>query len=256
MDPNNLVTYKAAVWDVMQLIFENFNDHQLHCVIYFDSHIDKILLEKAIDMSLDAFPIIRSRFVEKSYFKFPYWEDCKFTSEDMINMIETENIKKTIEKLIVFKTKETCGPQIMFNIIRNREYDSLCIVMNHMISDGVGFKQYLYMLSSMYSHLKSDPNYISDIKMGSRSANQVFKKFSILDKTKILSASSKLSKYDSGAIFPLEGDNDNPFIVIRKVLPERFMLIKSFAKENSATLNDVFLATYIRSLQKISCCLV
>jgi|GEM_PF-4640715 len=117
MSKNNMVTYKAAVWDVMQLMFEKFNDHQLHCVVYFDSHIDKACLKKAIDMSLDSFPIIRSRFVEKSYFKFPYWEDCKFTSEDMVNMIETENIEKAIEKFIIYKTKETHGPQMMINII-------------------------------------------------------------------------------------------------------------------------------------------
>lgn len=251
MKKNDNISYKAEVWDVMQLMFENYNDHQLHCVIYLDSHIDEKCLKKAVDMSARAFPIIRSRFVEKSYFKFPYWEDCKFTSEDMVAMIETENIEMAIGKLIVFKIKETCGPQIKFNIIRNSDIDSICIIMNHMISDAAGFKQYLYMLSSMYSHLKSDPNYTSDIKMGSRSTKQIFKRFNILDKIKILSASAQLSKYDSGAVFPFEGDKNNPFVVIRKILPERFLFIKDYAKENNATLNDVLLAAYIRALHKV-----
>ncbi|MDD3223610.1 MAG: WS/DGAT domain-containing protein [Clostridium sp.] len=248
---NNTITYKAQVWDIMQHLFGKFNDHQLHCVIYFDSHIDEKCLKKAVDISANTFPIIRSKFVEKSYFKFPYWEDCKFTSEDIVKIIETENPEKVIEKSIAVKIKENSGPQIIINVIRDRKCDSLCIVMNHMISDAAGFKEYLYRLSSIYSHLKDNYNYALDTKMGLRSTKQIFKNFSALDKMKILGASSKLSKYDSGTVFPLVGDNSNPFIETRKISRERFLLIKTYAKRNKVTINDVLLATYIRSLYKV-----
>ena len=251
MSKSKIVTYKAAIWDVMQHIFRKFNDHQLHCVIHFDTHIDESCLKKAVNISTDAFPILRSKFVEKSYFKFPYWEDCKFTSEDIVKIIETEAAEKAIEKLIVSRTRENFGPQIMINVMRCAESDSLCIVMNHMVSDGVGFKEYLYMLSSIYSHLKSDPNYMLDIKMGSRSTNQIFKNFNISDKFKILLTSGKLSKYDSGVIFPLEGDNSNPFILVRKIPREKFCLMRTYAKINNATINDALLSAYIRALYKV-----
>lgn len=251
MPKNNIVKYKAATWDIMQHIFRKFNDHQLHCVIHFDTHMDESCLRKAVDMSTDAFPILRSKFVEKSYFKFPYWEDCYFTSENIVKMIKTENIEKTIEKLIVAKTRENFGPQIMINIIRSSKSDSLCIIMNHMVSDGVGFKEYLYMLSLIYSHLKNNADYVLDIKMGSRSTSQIFKKINILDKIKILLTSTKLSKYDSGVIFPLEGDKRNPFILIRKIPREKVLLIKNCAKTNKATINDALLSAYIRALYKV-----
>ncbi|WP_309447924.1 WS/DGAT domain-containing protein [Clostridium sp.] len=251
MSKNNMVTYKAATWDVMQHIFRKFNDHQLHCVIHFDTHIDESYLKKAVNISIGAFPILGCKFVEKSYFKFPYWEDCKFTSEDIVKIIEAETIEKTIEKLIVVKTRENFGPQIMINVIRSVKSDSLCIIMNHMLSDGVGFKEYLYMLSSIYSYLKSNPNYVLDMKMSSRGTNQIFKKFNILDKIKILTTSAKLSKYNSGVVFPLEGDNNNPFILVRKIPREKFILIKAYAKTNNATINDVLLTAYIRSLCKV-----
>jgi len=251
MSKNNMATYKAVTWDIMQNIFKNFNDHQLHCVINFDTHIDEDCLKKAVNISIDALPILRCKFVEKSYFKFPYWQDCKFTSENIVKMIKTEAIENTIQKLIVVKTKEDFGPQIIINIIRSGESDSLCIVMNHMVSDGVGFKEYLYMLSSIYSNLKSNPNYVLDIKMGSRSTNQIFKNFSISDKLKILLTSAKLSKYDSGVVFPLEGDNSNPFILIRKIPRERFLLMRTYAKANNATINDILLSAYIRALYKV-----
>lgn len=246
------MTYKAVSCDVIQKIFEKFNDHQLHCVIHFDGYIDENYFRRAVDMSADVFPIIRSKFIEDSNFKFPYWKDCKFTNLDMVKTIQTSNIEKTIEKLIVFKTKEKFGPQVIINIVRGRKSDSLCIIMNHMISDAAGFKEYLYMLGLIYSNLKNNPNYVLHIKkMGSRSMKQIFKCFNTLDKFKILLTSAKISKYNNGFIFPLEGDENNPFIVTRKISRERFILIKNYAKKNNATINDALVAAYLRVLSKM-----
>lgn len=243
--------YKAVVWDVMQLMFQKFNDHQLHSVIYFDSQLDEDCIKKSVDMSLDAFPIIRCKFVEKSCFKFPYWEDYNFKSDDMVNLVKTEDIEGAIKKLIVFNINETLGPQMRFNIIRSSKRDVLCIVFNHMIADAAGFREYLYMLSSIYSNLKKNPGYVCNYSMGSRSVKQVFKRFSFSDKLKILKASSHLSKYNTGAFFPLEGDMNHPFIERYKISREKFFRIKAYAKNNDATINDVLLAAYMRSLSKV-----
>jgi NRPS condensation-like uncharacterized protein len=254
MSKNNTKKYKAVVWDIMQFMFSDFNDHQLHCVMKFDSHIDENYLKKTIDMSANIFPIIKCKFVEKSYFKFPYWEECTFTSKEMVRMVETENVEENIEKCIVYKTKEHEGPQLRVNIIRSKSYDCLCIIMNHMVCDAAGFKEYLYMLSSIYSNLKKDIYYKPDFVMGSRSIKQLFSKFSILDKIKILFSSSQLSKYSSGIVFPLKGDINNPFIVKHKISKDRFLFIKAYAKKNNSTINDIILTAYIRALRKVLNC--
>lgn len=246
----NSKVYKAEVWDVMQFMFGKFNDHQLHSEIHFDAHIDEALLKKAVDKSAEVFPIISCKFVEDSFIKFPHWEDCGFNSEQMVKVIHTENIEDEIKKLIVFKTEEFQGPQLMVNIIRSSKRDSLWIVMNHMISDAAGLREYLYMLSSIYSNLKSGRDYTPGSKIKSRSAGQVFSKFSFSDKFKILFSSAKLSKYRGKLVFPLQGDNSNPFIVKHKIPRERFLYVKSYAKENNATVNDAILAAYIRALSK------
>lgn len=246
--------YKVVVWDIMQFMFRRFNDHQLHCVMKFDSHIDVNCFKKAVDMSVEAFPIIRCKFVEKSYFKFPYWQDCDFASDDIVRIVEIENIEEEIQRRIVFRTKEFEGPQLRINILRSKSYDCFCIIMNHMICDAAGFKEYLYMLSSIYSHLKKDVNYKPSFTMGSRSTKQIFNKFTILDKIKILLSSAQLSKYDSGVVFPLEGDNNNPFIITHKISRDRFLFIKAYAKEKNSTINDIILAAYIRALYKVLKC--
>jgi NRPS condensation-like uncharacterized protein len=249
---NNVTRYKAEVFDIMQCIFSSFNDHQLHCVINFNKHIDDICLKRAVDMSSRVFPLIKCRFVQK--WRVAYWEECDFTSEDIVKIFETENPETEIEKLVVFKTDETIGPQIRINIARSQACDSICIIINHMLCDANGFKEYLYMLSSIYSHLIKDVNYKSDFIMGSRSAQQIFKQFSIFEKVKVLFSSAKLSKYDSGVEFKFEGDTNNPFIAKHNISSDRFLSIKSYARKNNATINDVILTAYIRVLHKFLNC--
>lgn len=254
MPQNNTKTYKAEVWDIMQLMFGAFNDHQLHCVIKFDSHIDVNCLKRAVDMSIDTIPIIKCRFVEQSYFKFPYWEDGGFTSENIVRLFETENIDEELQKHITFKTREFVGAQLRLDILRNKACDCLCIIMNHMVCDGAGFKEYLYMLSAVYSQLKNNVCYKHEFVIGSRSFRQILSKFSIFDKVKILLSSDQLKKYDSGVVFTLKGNENSPFIVKHKISCGRFLFIKNYAKENNSTINDVVLAAYIRALNKVLKC--
>lgn len=240
--------YKAETWDIMQFMFEKFNDHQLHCVIELDSHIDENCLKKAVYMSTWEFPLVICKFVEKK--SSPYWQSCKFTTDDIVRIIETEKVHEEIEKCIVLKTDTFKGPQLRINIIRSSTRDCLCIIINHMLCDAAGFKDYLYMLSSIYSNLKDNPGYTPNFQMSSRSAKQVLDNFSDLDKVKIFFSSSQVSKYNGGIYFPLEGDNNNPFVVIHKITKDRVRFIKKYAKESKTTINDIVIASYIRALQK------
>lgn len=65
---------------------------------------------------------------------------------------------------------------------------------------------------------------------------------------KILKSSSEVSKYNTGVYFNLQGDNSNPFIVKCKIPKEDFLSMKDYSKKNNVTINDMLLASYIRSL--------
>lgn len=244
----DLKRYKAETWDIMQFMFGKFNDHQLHCVIEFDNHIDENCLKKAVYMSTWVFPLVTCRFVEKH--SPPYWESCNFTTDDFVKIVETENVHEEIEKCIVQKTYTFKGPQLKINIIRSNTYDCLCIIINHMLCDAAGFKDYLYIVSSIYSNLKSNPAYTPNFQISSRSVKQVLDNFGDLDKVKIFFSSSQLSKYKGDVYFTLEGDNNSSFIVIHKITENRFKFIKKYAEETKTTINDIVLAAYIRALHK------
>lgn len=245
--------YKVEVWDVIQFIFSSFNDHQLHCIIDFKNHIDEECLKKAVDMSVEGLPLIKCRYVE-GWFR-SYWEECDYTVEDIVKIIKSSNIQEDVSKLITFRPDEFKGPQLRVYIIRGKDSDSICIILNHMISDGVGMKEYVYNLSSIYSNLINNKNYKVDItRIGSRSSKQVLNQFNFKDKINMLSSSAKLSKYNSGKYFKLEGDKSNPFIIFHNIPRDRFLEIKKFSKKTNSTVNDVLMATYIRVIDKFLNC--
>ena len=46
--------FPAQLWDQMQFFFQEYNDHQLHAVIYFRGLIDRERIRKAVLLSMEA----------------------------------------------------------------------------------------------------------------------------------------------------------------------------------------------------------
>jgi NRPS condensation-like uncharacterized protein len=244
MTKTSLRRYKVETWDIMQFLFARFNDHQVRSVIRFDTHINEERLKQAVDRLAIFFPLIRCRFCESTH--HPYWEEIGFTADDIVFLKETENADEEIQKAICLKINTFEGPQFRILVVRNDKADVLCVIINHMLCDGEGFKEVLYLLSSIYSHLENNPAY----SLGSRSVQQVIRTFGWRDKTKIIFQRYGLSRHNNSIKFEIEGDRNAPFIVTRTIPRDRFHTIKAYAKQYGTTVNDVLLAAYIRSLHK------
>lgn len=78
------------------------------------------------------------------------------------------------------------GPQIRLTLVRKTEKDILCVVVNHMICDGAGLKEYLYLLASLHNQLYAQPDYIPVLTAGPRSALTVLKRLSPREKLQTL----------------------------------------------------------------------
>jgi NRPS condensation-like uncharacterized protein len=241
--------FKVEASDVLQYLFGKYNDHQIHCVINFYAHIDVNCLKRAVDLSVAIVPLLRCRFVEKS--GRPYWQEGGYTADDMVKLVDSEPGRHQIQRLLTAKTEEFEGPQLKVNVIRNKEFDALCVIVNHMVCDAAGFKEYLYLLGSIYTHIKDHPDYRPDGAPVSRSLNQVFRRFGPVDKIKILFDRYDMSKHNSNAVFQLEGDNNNPFILTHTISRQRFHALKAYARKYHATMNDMILSAYIRTLQGV-----
>ncbi len=239
--------YNAEIWDTMQYIFSDFNDHQIHCVINFDNHIDELCLKKSLKKSKQLFPLIGANYVE-TFFK-AYWQEGDFNVDDIVKIIETKYPENEIENFVVSRTYENIGSQVLLLIARSEIKDSICIIINHMLCDGAGFKDYIAIVASIYSSFKAGED-IKAFEIGSRNLEAVFNNYNIFKKIKILSSSSKLSKYNSKVSMVFDKGTEKPFIVRQDIDKGNFIAIKKYAKAMNATVNDIIVAAYIRVLDK------
>lgn len=237
--------FKSEAFDVFQFLSEEYkyNDHQLHCVLQFKGKVEESILEKAINLSFKAVPILSSKYVEGT--KKSYWESYDF--EKANDHLIITNDKRIFDDFIVLRTDEFSGTQVKFCLYAD-DNCKLVVIMNHMICDAAGFKQYIYLISDVYSKLSKDINYLIDNKLdGTRSINIITDNISNFTKMKILISRKIVSNKTGHLRFPLSYSNDKKPFIEKYVIPkDRFIKIKEYCNKNNFTINDVFLAAYYR----------
>lgn len=242
---------KAEAFDIMQYFYSTVHDPLIHCHMHFSGHVDEVALKKAVTMSENTIPLLGCCFdVTESG---PCWKAQGFTADDIVHVIEaSSNTEEQEKKLLASTIDITCEPQIKIYIVRKKNSDALCVIINHMVCDGAGFKEYLYLLSNLYSQYKINWDYIPNMKSYSRRASQLLDTFSITRKLGILFSKFDLSKQKEQVAYCLEGDNNNPFFVVNNISKEDFLTIKYNAKKHGASVNDMILTAYARVLRKES----
>ena len=237
----------AEIFDQVQFLFEvtKFNDHQLHCVINFDGKINKDIIKRAIILMLDVVPILGSKYVtDKGH---PYWESANNSSYKDVIIFTNNEVE--FKSFITSKTNEFTAPQMKACLLTSAK-DSLAIIMNHMVCDAADFKEYLYLLSDLYSKLVKDPSYLPDYVIdGDRSLKKINNQFKLKDKVRALVLQNKESNKNSSYKFPMSEEKETkPFILTHKIPKDRYLIIKDYYKRYNVTLNDVILTAYYRVL--------
>ncbi|WP_088810197.1 MULTISPECIES: condensation domain-containing protein [unclassified Listeria] len=235
--------YKAESSDIKHLISsENHkNDHHLHAYLEVEGHLDLMLLEKTIRLLGNKLPHLFCKFQQtKTSAK---WVEADFSAQNFISLIETEDSNPVIQQALTKKLNILTGPQIRVTVIRTSQKDNLVVILNHMLADGAGFKQLLYLLAEFYTKLVQNPDFTIKKEAPSRSLNQVFQNFSLAQKwhfltDKITPSPSKNPNY------PLKGDDSHPYILRVKVSNESFSWLKAYAKNHGVTINDCLVTAF------------
>lgn len=237
--------YKAEAFDAMQYFYNVVNASHIHCVIHFDRHVDEEVLKEAVTVSANALPLIKCGFIVSPW--RPYWREQDFTGEDMVHMVEAgSKVEEQRSKLLASDIDIAHGPQLKIYILREKNSDTLCIIMNHMICDGAGFKEYLYLVSDLYAILKNKNSSIPELRFVSRSTRQLFKNFNFFDKLAILFSRYDLSKQKQQEPYCLQGDMTNPIFSTLHISKEEFLHLKYYAKSHRVTVNDLIVTAYAR----------
>jgi len=237
---------KAEIFDQLQRLFDlnGLNDHQLHCVLRFESGSapDPGLLRTALVATIGAIPILGARYVAEPR---PFWQSLE--PDEFAAAFETASSSDGFEAFLVRRCDEARGPQLRLCWLE-ADSPAAAITLNHMVSDAAGFKACLYFLCETYSRLAADPAYVPPRVDGDRSPSEVIRRFSLASRIRSILTEGGDNRAGDRT-FPMEASaTDAPFIATRRIARERTSAVRAYARGRGATLNDALLTAFYRCL--------
>ncbi len=226
--------YNAQPLDLMQFINTKYHDPFIHELIEFEDGLDTERLLGAIEQLANAFPLLKCRYDSKNN---TYVENDGFTARDLLRVDDNADRTALLTEALDMNKK-----LIQFTLSNN----DLVITISHLIADGNGFKQLIFLLCDLYKG-KADEKL--DYLM-QREFSQLTKELTGTGAITFKMLLSMIGNYKSKAIYE-KADDEAIYIIERKISSATMAKVHTLAKKQGATLNDVFLAAYARALGKL-----
>jgi len=223
---------------------------QIQAIMELEGKIDFEELKKAVRLSVDAEPVFGCRLVEKDP---PYWKRLPNLDEvEFCSMEETDNIEEAVEAFLESPLDMDTDPMVKIRLIRCGDYDTLCLKINHSCCDGTGTKEYLKLLSDIYTCIDNDG--VFEYKSGDRGRNdqdRLFDALGIQDPETAWDPMLEVPK--TMWKFPWKhGSPENIRVVMHELPAELWAGITAYSKARGATINDMLLTALYRTMFEIS----
>lgn len=224
---------------------------QIQAVIKLDGHIDFDKLSKAVRLSVDAEPVFGCRFIECEK---PYWRRLDNIKKiEFCSMEEPENTDEAIQSFLESPLDMDHDPMVKVKLIRSAQYDTLCVKNNHACCDGAGTKEYIQLLSELYSFLDQDSGVVvpKPRKRGRKEQDQLFSAFGIKNPESEWIPGSEITQ--ATWPFPWKQEHSDKFQMVVCRLPQgRLDEMIPYSKARNATINDLVLTAYYRAMSEVS----
>ena len=240
---------RTEAFDLMQYFYSSAHNPLIRALIRFPGRLDPDLLRRAVDLSASSVPQIRCVFSPQSH----GWEDRGFRADGIVRVTETAD-EGTAERLLLDTIRFDSEPQLKIHLVRGPESDALCVILSHLVADGAGFKQYLYLLAALYRRCAQTPGYIVPPEPLDRGVGQIFRGMSPLERLRILRLPMEYHKQEEEMYLPMEADQGEPATVLRRIENGLLTSLKQYAKKSGATLNDLLLTAYGRTHHALTGC--
>lgn len=217
-----------------------FADQQLCFVIKLRGTLDENELAKAVRLSLDFEPVLGCRFVENG--DTPFWERRNDLDQtETCHLLQTASPQKALEAFVNEPIHADVDPLVSVKIFREKNADMVCVKMNHSASDAGGLKEYVFLLSDLYTMLNTCGRSSIQPNMGRRDQSQIFQ-------------NTKDPKTFAMKEFPIptwtlpQKEGSKPLHAFKIIPQARFTTIKKYGHNRKATVNDVLLTALYRTL--------
>jgi NRPS condensation-like uncharacterized protein len=238
-------SYRAASFDLWSYYAGHRYDYYIRVQIDFDEHLDEAVLAEALEQLCVTLPLISCRFDTTPPVR-PRWVPRWEAAREILQVVEAPGRREEeIQHAFACSLDISEGPQLRVFLIRDVQQDSLCLINNHMLCDGAGFKQYLRELARLYSRIATglDPSPAPFVRQ--RGIWPVLKGFTPRDWLRAPSTALEPSAEDTEEFRQSFGFafESGPFSLLTSSLSaEDFEPIRVAAKTLGFTVNDLFMA--------------
>ena len=248
------VRLRAATGDLAIHLLRPVSDNLARCFSTLDGTLDAPRMARAARLMMDAEPVLGCRLVRRWW--RPCWERLPdLDSVEICTLVEDDDLDAATERINAVALDPYRGPQFRMWIIRGAT-DTLVVAFNHEVSDGGGMKLFYLRLCEIYKTLRLDPDYRPEPNRGTRSARQVFRRFSFRDKLRILRRffRDRRARKNPPGDWAFPGKHVRPAtprLLSRRIDTARFFGAWKLAKEIGVSVNDVAVAATYRALHAI-----
>jgi len=216
-----------------------FADQQLSMVLKFDGKLNKEVLAEAARHTLDLEPILGCRLNINS--GKPFWERRSDLDEvEICTAVEAQSLNQEQQTFINEPMRADEDPLVTLRVFKEREVDNVCVKVNHAACDAGGLKQYVALLSNIYSKLFAGEDALVQPNLGRRDQSQIF------ERTKDPSSLAMKRFPTPTWIFPQEIGSErlHAFITLSQA---QLQTIKQYALDKKVTVNDLLLTALYRT---------
>lgn len=236
---------RATALDKLMFQVHPFHDRQCRCVIAFDGRLDGPRMARAVELSLDAAPVLGCRYVSRPW--QPRWERCSPPEAAApFSLIHPQDAERETRGFLGEAMDPMRGPQVAVRLIRSGR-DALCIKLNHLAADAGGLLDYVRVLSRLYRQLGIDPNHVPPAVTGEdRGQGQVLRGAGL---RAIIQGCVHTRYPRSQWGFPRAGfDLSGRAFPVRRIGSERLARLKAYGRTDGVKFTDVLVAAFYRAL--------
>ncbi len=224
---------------------------QIQAIMTLDSILDFAKLSKAVRLSVDEETVFGSRFVEGNP---PYWRRLKNIDKvKFCTFEEVVDVNEAVQRFLDSPLNMDTDPMVKIKLIRSGEYDTIGVKINHACCDATGTKEYIQLLSDIYSRLDHEDSMFSTTPKSRTRMDQdrLFREIGINDPDSVWVPGSDISV--PTWTFPWKQGISSSVtkIVVCRFTPGQLDEMKSYAKSRKATVNDLILTAYYRAMIKM-----
>lgn len=224
---------------------------QVQAALKMDGRLDPEKLAKAVRLSLDAEPVFGCKLIEHEP---PYWK--RFNDIDKVEFLsfeKTHNMDEAVHRFLESPFSMDNDPMVKLKLISSDSYDTLCLKINHTCCDGTGAKEYIQLLSDIYTTIDQENGvYVPKPTMRTRKdQDRLFSALGIKDPETAWNPNVDIPKMMWA--FPWQqGQADVARVAVCR-LPEGYVDVMSrYGKARGASVNDIILAAFYRTMFEIS----